>query len=196
MRLRLLFIIALLASLSAYGQSIRGRLIGSNHQPVEEAIITLLRPDSSFVAHSISGKDGSFAFTENIQAYILNISHLSYETLTIASDKSELGDIQLRVQEQALGEVVVEAKRPVVKMKAGQLSFNAPSLLAKRPAHSAYDLLRSVPGLQVSESTGVAIHGGLGGTTILINGQQKQYPGGVEEYLKTLDVWRVSTSPT
>lgn len=193
MRLRLLFIIALLASLSAYGQSIRGRLIGSNHQPVEEAIITLLRPDSSFVAHSISGKDGSFAFTENIQAYILNISHLSYETLTIASDKSELGDIQLRVQEQALGEVVVEAKRPVVKMKAGQLSFNAPSLLAKRPAHSAHDLLRSVPGLQVSESTGVSVHGGLGGTTILINGQQKQYPGGVEEYLKTLDPRRVES---
>lgn len=195
MKLRFLVIVITILTIiiSSYAQTIKGRLIGSHKKPVGEAVVTLLSSDSSFVAHQISNVDGSFSFSQSPSPYILHISHISYENLNLVSDKENLGDIQLIELNKNLTEIVVKAKRPVVKMKAGQLSFNAQSLLTKRPAHSAYDLLRSVPGLQVSESTGVSVHGGLGGTTILINGQQKQYVGSVEEYLKTLDPRRVES---
>lgn len=81
-----------------------------------------------------------------------------------------LGGVSTWAQDETktLEEVVIESKAPYLKLKNGAISFSPKALLPNRPIHSAYDILRYVPGLSLED--GVPKLSGIHTATILLNG--------------------------
>ena len=72
--------ITLPVTLSA--QTISGKLIDENSQPLSYANVVLLSlPDSAFVSGTISGEDGAFKLEATSRNQILKISTIGYKTV-------------------------------------------------------------------------------------------------------------------
>ena len=122
-----LFGIILPVSLSA--QTISGKLIDENSQPLPYANVVLLSlPDSAFVNGTISGEDGSFTLEATSENQIVKISSIGYKTVCKPVSPANIGIVQLVSDAQMLGEVVVKANLPVTRMKndAGKSSVSCP----------------------------------------------------------------------
>ena len=108
--------IILPVSLSA--QTISGKLIDENSQPLPYANVTLLSlPDSAFVNGTISSEDGTFKLEATSENQILKISSIGYKTVYKPTTPAHIGIVQLVSDAQMLGEVVVKGSRPVIKEK-------------------------------------------------------------------------------
>lgn len=65
-----------------YAQTVTGKLIDENSQPLPYANVVLLSlPDSTFVSGTISGEDGSFTLETTSENQIIQISSLGYKTV-------------------------------------------------------------------------------------------------------------------
>ena len=72
--------IILPVSLSA--QTVSGKLIDENSQPLPYANVVLLSlPDSAFVSGTISGEDGAFTLEATSENQIVKISSIGYKTV-------------------------------------------------------------------------------------------------------------------
>ena len=108
-----LFGIILPVSLSA--QTISGKLIDENSQPLPYANVVLLSlPDSAFVNGTISGEDGSFTLEATSENQIVEISSIGYKTVYKPTTPAYIGIVQLVSDVQMLGEVVVKGAEDVL----------------------------------------------------------------------------------
>ena len=119
MKRRIAFLcLALLATFALRAQSLTGKLIDENNQPLPYANIVLLSlPDSAFVAGVVSGDDGTFTLNATCQDKLIRISSIGYATLYKECTGQDLGIIRLQPDAQMLGEVVVKAELPKVRLK-------------------------------------------------------------------------------
>ena len=124
MKQRIAFLcLSLLATFAVRAQSLTGKLIDENHQPLPYANIVLLSlPDSAFVAGVVSGDDGTgddgtFVLNSACRNRLIRISSIGYTTLYKGCTGQDLGIIQLQPDAQMLGEVVVKADLPRVRLK-------------------------------------------------------------------------------
>lgn len=112
--------ITLPVTLSA--QTISGKLIDENSQPLSYANVVLLSlPDSAFVSGTISGEDGAFKLEATSRNQILKISTIGYKTVYKPIAPANLGTVQLVADAQQLGEVVVEADLPKTRVKGNAM---------------------------------------------------------------------------
>lgn len=103
-------------SLSA--QTVSGKLIDENSQPLPYANVVLLSlPDSAFVNGTISGEDGSFTLEATSENQIVKISSIGYRTVYKPVSPANVGIVQLVSDAQQLGEVVVKADLPKTRVK-------------------------------------------------------------------------------
>ena len=99
-------------------QSVSGKLIDENSQPLPYANVVLLSlPDSAFVSGTISGEDGSFTLEATSQNQLVKISSIGYKTVYRPVSPTNIGIIQLVSDAQQLGEVVVKADLPKTRVK-------------------------------------------------------------------------------
>ena len=171
MKQRIAFLcLALLATFAVRAQSLTGKLIDENHQPLPYANIVLLSlPDSAFVAGVVSGDDGMFTLNAACRNRLIRISSIGYTTLYKECTGQDLGILQLQPDAQMLGEVVVKADLPKVRIKGdAQVTTVQGSILEQ--AGTGNDLLNKLPGVSADEGT-VNVFGS-GEAEIYINGRK------------------------
>ena len=171
MKRRIAFLcLALLATFALRAQSLTGKLIDENNQPLPYANIVLLSlPDSAFVAGVVSGDDGTFTLKATCQDKLIRISSIGYATLYKECTGQDLGIIRLQPDAQMLGEVVVKAELPKVRIKGdAQVTTVQGSIL--ETAGTGNDLLNKLPGVSADEGT-VNVFGS-GAAEIYINGRK------------------------
>ena len=171
MNRRIAFLCAcLLATLATQAQTLTGKLIDEKNQPLPYANIVLLSlPDSAFVTGSVSAEDGTFSLNAACDNRLIRISSIGYATLYKECTGQDLGTLQLQPDTQMLGEVVVKADMPKVRLKGdAQVTTVQGSILEK--AGTGNDLLNKLPG--VSADDGAVNVFGSGAAEIYINGRK------------------------
>ena len=160
--------ITLPVTLSA--QTISGKLIDENSQPLPYANVVLLSlPDSAFVSGTISGEDGAFKLEATSRNQILKISTIGYKTVYKPIAPANLGTVKLLSDAQMLGEVVVKGNIPVTRIKNDALETNVQGTVLSK-AGTAEDVLAYIPGLQ-KKTDGFEVLG-KGSPLIYINGRK------------------------
>ena len=155
---------------SMYAQTVTGKLKDENSQPLPYANVVLLSlPDSTFVSGTISGEDGSFTLEATSENQIIQISSLGYKTVYKSISPANIGIVQLASDAQMLGEVVVKAYLPVIRVKGDAMVTNVEnSVLSK--AGSANDVLTKIPGITKKQDAFEVF--GKGTPLIYINGRK------------------------
>lgn len=141
-------------TLQLSGQTITGRLIDEDKQPVGFANVVLQQMDSSFVAGSISKDNGEFSVTAKAEGnYILVVSFIGYNTERILikglMKKQSIGNITLTTTNQTLNAVTVTASNTSRKIDK-QLVMPTQSQI--KASSSGVDLLAKLmlPGLKIN----------------------------------------------
>ena len=171
MNRRIAFLCAcLLATLAMQAQTLTGKLIDEKNHPLPYANIVLLSlPDSAFVTGCVSAEDGTFRLNAACNNRLIRISSIGYATLYKECTGQDLGTLQLQPDAQMLGEVVVKADMPKVRLKGdAQVTTVQGSILEK--AGTGNDLLNKLPG--VSADDGAVNVFGSGAAEIYINGRK------------------------
>ena len=160
--------IILPVSLSA--QTVSGKLIDENSQPLPYANVVLLSlPDSAFVNGTISGEDGSFTLEATSENQIVKISSIGYKTVCKPVSPANIGIVQLVSDAQMLGEVVVKGNLPVTRMKGDAMVTSVEnSVLSK--VGSANDVLTKIPGITKKQDAFEVF--GKGTPLIYVNGRK------------------------
>ena len=165
-----LLLVSLTTSIGLSAQTVSGKLIDENSQPLPYANVVLLSlPDSTFVTGTISGEDGSFTLEATSKNQILKISSIGYKTVCKPISPTNIGIVQLMSDAQMLGEVVVKGNLPVTRMKGDAMVTSVEnSVLSK--VGSANDVLNKIPGITKKQDAFEVF--GKGTPLIYINGRK------------------------
>lgn len=66
---------------SLTAQTVSGKVVNTEQQPIDGATIILQTSDSTFVDATISNADGNFVFNHQPEAYRLIFQHILYHTI-------------------------------------------------------------------------------------------------------------------
>lgn len=166
----LLLLCYLTLSFGLSAQTVSGKLIDENSQPLPYANVVLLSlPDSTFVTGTISGEDGSFTLGATSGNQIVKISSIGYKTVYKPTVPANLGIVQLVSDAQQLGEVVVKADLPKTRVKGDAMVTTVAGSILEN-AGTGEDLLNKLPG--VSADDGEVRVFGAGAPEIYINGRK------------------------
>lgn len=166
-------ILFILASMSVFftlnAQSITGRIIDREDNPIEYATVVLQTPDSEYVDVTFTDSLGYFKFRRDLQNFRLIVQHLMYMSSEEAYSTPNVGVVYLDSNEQSLSEAVVRGERPLVKVIDGRMTYNMPQLLQEKVVSNAYESLLHLPG--VSEQGGGLTLAGASSLTVIVNGK-------------------------
>ncbi len=149
------------------GAQIRGVVVDSiTRQPLMEASVTLLLArDSSLVTYGITNGSGEFMFRNVVAGrYRVLVTYVGYRNgamrVSVVPNVpvTETDTLRLLPQTATLNEVVVQAERAPVAIKGDTLEFNAGSFKT-RPNAQVEDLLKKLPGIEVSRDGTIKAQG-------------------------------------
>lgn len=174
---RVLTAAALLAGSAAVilAADITGRVTDGAGEPLMQATVRLLKPDSAFVSGTAADDNGHFELKGVRKGkYILETTYIGFapKTLNIAVDDADmtLRPITLDEASKMLAEVSVTGVKTPVKVMTDTVEFNADSYLT-RPNAVVEDLLKRLPGVEVG-SDGKITANGKEITKILVDGKE------------------------
>lgn len=143
---------------------VRGSVADSAGNPIANAMVVALhRADSVLVTFATT--TGSGAFTINRLApgdYLLQVTAVgfrpSWRPFTVGSSDLSVGTVTMQVAVTTLAEVEVNAERVPIVNRRDTLEFNALAF-ATRPNATVEDLLRRLPGVEVSSDGSIKAQG-------------------------------------
>lgn len=150
-------------------QEIKGKVVDTNLTPIGSATIVLQTIDSTFVDAVISKEDGTFVFPQGSTPFILTIQHIAYKTLQQIFRDNNVGVIKMVSSDNQIGEVVVTAQKPYVKVEDGKFTYDTKNLIQKKIANNAWDLLNKLPGISSNGSSVSLI--GANKVSVMIDGK-------------------------
>ncbi|MCY3629529.1 MAG: TonB-dependent receptor [Bacteroidetes bacterium] len=150
----------------AYGQgfSVVGSVTDSSGAVLANAsIAAIIRADSSLAGFSTSRKDGRFKIAHlKPNFYTLQVSFVGFEMLShdvdIVNENADVGTLMLSMQINALEEFVVHEERLPFVIRGDTIEYNALAFMM-RPHDMVEDLLRRLPGIDVSRNGTITAHG-------------------------------------
>ena len=167
---KIMILILFLGNIGIFqAQTITGRVINDERQPIEGATIVMQTIDSIYIDATISDTEGTFVLNGQPNEYRLIVQHLLFQTKYIVSNKQDIGVIQLIPQDYALAEIIVKAERPYVKAENGRLTYNLSLLPENRTTNNAYEAITKLPGVQPNR--GSLALAGTEKLTIMLNGK-------------------------
>ena len=147
-----LVLLSVLLSVATYAQTLTGKIIDQQNQPVPFANVIALDADSVFINGNVSGEDGIFRVEATEQAALLKVSYIGFEEqiIPIQEGKTDMGIIKLSDSNLSLSEITVVGHKPLVSMEKGVLTTGvANSLLSS--LGTAEDVLKHIPGLDAKD---------------------------------------------
>ena len=173
--LMMLCLIGMAASVQA--QTISGKLVDEQQQPVAYANIVLLQADSTFVGGTTSDEMGVFRLTQDERGKLIRISSVGYLTL-YKEIADNLGVVSMKPDAQLLGEVVVKGNLPITRAKGDAMVTTVTGTLLEK-AGNANDLLDKIP--NVSAGGGSVNVFGSGQAEVYINGRKMRNASELEQ---------------
>ena len=166
----LLLLCYLILPLGVSAQTVKGKLIDENSQPLPFANVVLLSlPDSAFVNGTVSGEDGAFTLEATSENQIVKISSIGYKTVCKPISPANIGIVQLVPDAQVLGGVVVKADLPKMQLKGDAMVTTVQGSILEK-AGTGEDLLNKIPGVSAGDDE-VNVFGS-GTPEIYINGRK------------------------
>jgi len=167
----------LVACISTQAQTISGKLIDEQNQPLAYANVVLLSlPDSTFVSGVVSDEMGDFRISKvSTGDYCLVVSCIGYQTLSLDlqgfSRSTDLGTLTLKEDTEQLGEVTVTASN-VSATADKKLVF--PNQQQVKASANGVDLLRNlmIPRLSVNPMDNSVSTTDGGSVQLAINGRK------------------------
>ncbi|WEK21307.1 MAG: outer membrane beta-barrel protein [Candidatus Pedobacter colombiensis] len=155
--------------------SIVGSLLERDTLPLHGATISLVQDADSSKKSTVSDAQGEFSFTGLKSGhYQLKASYIGFITLEkaiiILNGSIQLGKIILSVSNNTLDEVRILERSPRVLQKGDTTEFDAKSYSANADA-SVEDLIKKMPGIEVSSSTATVKAQGEMVVKILLDGK-------------------------
>lgn len=187
------FCLCTLTIVVTHAQTLTGKLIDDQQQPVSFANIVLLSlPDSAFVAGTISDEQGIFTIDQTAENNLLKVSCLGYVPVTKVCTQSPV-TIVMHEDVNLLGEVVVKGHRPTYKLTSEGLQTHVQGTVLSKMG-TADDVLKHIPGLQKKNNAYEVF--GKGTPIIYINGRLLRDLSELDQ-LKSEDIKNVEliTSP-
>lgn len=173
-------VLVLILSFSAFSQNtvtVKGKLLDSTTQlPLEAATVYLSNvADSTVIDYTITDKNGFFLMnTRKINKPVfLKISYIGYKTfqqeMKTLDENRDFGVVRLEENENTLGEVIVKAEAPPIRIKNDTLEFNVSSFKV-RPDANVEALLKQLPGVEIDAEGKITVNG-KEVNQILVNGK-------------------------
>ncbi len=166
----LLFLIAIMAAVSAFCREVTGKVVGENETPLDFVNVVLYR-DSTYVSGAVTDTEGRFAISTDVSGNLsVKITFVGYESCSSGVPASgDMGIIKLMPTTVELGEVVVKATRPSTTMKGNALVTNVEGN-SLAIAGTGKDVLARVP-MVVDNGSSLEVFG-KGSPEIYINGRK------------------------
>ena len=149
-------LLSVVHSLSVSAQSIKGKVIDENDEPLAYANVMLQKADSSYISGTMTDTLGVFVLVPDVEASMIHISFIGYESY-VAPVRSDIGTVHMVPDTEMLSRAVVKGFLPKTVIKGD--AFVTPvenSVLAE--AGSANDVLKKLPGV-ISTSEGFEVIG-------------------------------------
>ncbi len=176
-------------SLNTSAQSLKGKIVDENNEPLAYANVMLQKADSTYLDGVMTDTLGVFSLTSDPQASMIHISFIGYEPYISPVKGSDFGIIRMIPDSEMLNKAVVKGYLPKTVIKGD--AFVTPvenSVLAE--AGSANDVLKKLPGV-VSKDGGYEVIG-KGTPVIYINGRLLRDASELEQLssrdIKSVDV--------
>ncbi len=189
-------------SMAYSSATISGLVIGDDDLPVAFATVSISKNDTVLTDMACS-EQGYFSFGLPMQsdsAYTLSISSVGYQPGSVSfvyPDTTGTGKIKIMRQIGTLGNVVINADRPMIERKLDRLVFNLESSIAVQGTDLT-EALRLTPMLKVTENDISII--GRGRVAVMINERMIHLNGSsLMSYLKSLrsdDIERIEVITT
>jgi hypothetical protein len=164
MKKQLLLLLLLPLFTLAQEFSIKGTIKDQSAQAVPFVNVALLTlNDSITVVNDIATETGSFGLRAPSGSYILKVTALGFNDYHINVTVNQDIDLKtITINETALDldNVVIDAKRPVVKRKIDRLEFNVEN--SALSSTNAWEILRRTPSVTASASGTLTVRGSTG----------------------------------
>ncbi len=159
---------------SQQGETYRGQLRDRvTEEPISMATVILLSADSTVVSTTLSSDGGTFELSGE-GAHWLQVNHLAYQTLRVSLDAPLPDLLYMNQATGELGEVVVKAERPLMKLVDGTTpSYDIDQLFAHSSVTTAYEMLGQLPGMSMQGDVPTLVGTGY---TLVFNGQPSDIP--------------------
>ncbi|MBV7268596.1 outer membrane beta-barrel family protein [Winogradskyella luteola] len=186
-----LLLLLLFGSITAQN-SITGKIISEDQQPVPSAIISLLNTETSgFIKGELSDDLGNFQF-KNIKngSYMLMITSLGLkdyksEAFVLSNNDKSFSNIIMLEDSAELDEVTIVAEKPMIEVRADKTIFNVAGTI-NAIGDSGFELLRKAPGIIIDNSDSIIVEGKTG-VLFYIDGRPSVLRGSdLVNFLKTL----------
>ena len=151
-----------------FAQTLTGKVVDENNEPLAYANVILQKADSTYIDGTVTDTCGVFTLNTNPDAVRLQVSFVSYVTSFHAIESHDFGTIQMLPDTEMLGKAVVKAIVPKTTIQGDAFVTEIEnSILAK--AGSANDVLKKLPGV-IQKNGGIEVFG-KGTPIIYINGR-------------------------
>jgi outer membrane receptor protein involved in Fe transport len=172
----IVLLIILLFSNSGASQTLKGKIIGENAQPVEFATAAVKSQTNNFFSGTAASANGTFVI-ENLPAdtYLFTASFTGYSTfekiiIIKKNDKLiDLNQIVLKENAQVLQEVEVTGTRGQMRFELDRKIFDVDQNIASAGG-SASDILQNIPSVEVGSEGEISLRGS-SSVTVWINGK-------------------------
>ena len=177
MKTTLAFILLLFTPYKNFAQQITGLVKDKAGNLIKQASVTLKKSiDSSIVKIAMSDSAGRYTLNNTAPGtFFLTTSHIGYVTVNsgtfyLASNKDiNIPDLLLQPKTSNLKEVIVNARRPIIEMKADRIILNVEGTINEN-GQSALELLRKSPGITIGQNAGINLNG-KNGVQVYIDGK-------------------------
>ena len=154
-----LFVVStsLLLAFPSNGQTIRGKVTDTKDGlPVPGAIIRTLRHDGSTIHYTMTGADGEFSIESGESATSFKTALLGYKEKIFNAPFKNYYEIRLDQEEEIIKEAIIHARK--VKMAGDTTIYNVKAL-STRDDHVLGDVLKRIPGIEVTSSGHLKVDG-------------------------------------
>ena len=184
------------ASASAQRYNIGGRVIDTDNNPVPYSTVVILSEGSQVTGGS-TNDDGRFTLSVPSGDYTLSARYIGYKSVEFPISieaSTDLGDITLEPESEAIDEVVVTAQ--LIRREADRFVVdvaNSPIAMGK----DGEELLKSSPGVWIQDDK-ISINGNSGSKVYLNDREVKMEDAQLIAYLRSLratDIQRIEVIP-
>ncbi|MEO6456210.1 MAG: TonB-dependent receptor [Ginsengibacter sp.] len=176
------------------GANITGKITENNDKPLSQATVVLSKAkDSALVKTAITNSSGVFNMT-NIKpgSYFISATSVGHKknsgTIFSVADGQDFttSPVVLSQSSTSLTEVSVQAKKPMIEVRADKTIFNVESSI-NATGSNAFELLQKSPGVSIDKDDNISMQG-KNGIKIYIDGKPTQMAGAdLAAYLRSIN---------
>lgn len=173
----ILFVILLFLTSFSFSQTIQGKIVDGEENPIEYASVRVMKiSDSSVVTGAYTDSQGFFVIDKiEPEVYLIRITYASLETIDKRADLStkklmDYGVIQMKMDKTIdIEEVTVSGSLDVLKAGIDKKVYNVEDDLTSKGG-TVNDVLNNIPSISIDQDGKISLRGD-GNVTILIDGR-------------------------